>query len=132
MALTHAAFRVAAAVCQVAVATHAAAIAPPARLALAKAVERVTPRHVTVAGRATRPAPVVSPTGAAAGLLVAAGTQRARGGALAPLGTGVRPPALLAAAVAVDGVAAAVPAAFAGVLAQRPPAVGVAGALAGE
>lgn len=132
VALTHAAFRVAAAVRQVTVAPHAAAVAPPARLALAQAVARVAPRHVTVAGCATRAAPVVSPTRAAAGQLVTAGTQRAGGGALAPLGAGGRPPALIAAAVAVDRVATAVPAAFAGVLAQRPPAVGVAGALAGD
>lgn len=132
VAQAHAAERVAAAVLQVTVAPHAAAVAPPARLALAQTGARVAPRQVTLAGRATRPAPVVPPARAAAAQLVAADAQRAGGSALAPLGAGGRPPALLAAAVAVDGVAAAVPAALAGVLAQRPPAVGVAGALAGE
>lgn len=132
MAQARAAVRVTAAVRQVAVAPHAAAFPPPARLALAQAGARVAPRHVTVAGGATGHAPVVPPARAAAGQLVAAETHRAGGDALAPLGAGGRPPALLAAAVAVDGVAAAVPAALAGVLAQRPPAVGVAGALAGE
>lgn len=61
--------------------------------------------------------------------LVAAGAHGSAVAALARLGAGWRPPALITGAVPVDGVAVAVPGALAGVLAQRAPAVGVAGAL---
>lgn len=64
--------------------------------------------------------------------LVTAGPHRADSGTLARLGAGGQRPAHVAGAVPVDRVAVAVPGTVAGVLAQRAPAVGVAGALAGN
>lgn len=61
--------------------------------------------------------------------LVAAQTHGPPADTLTRFGAGRVPPALVAGAVSVDGVAAAVPGALAGVLAERTPAVGVARAL---
>jgi len=127
-----AAGRVAAAVLQVAVAPPVAARPPPDGLAVAHTGALVARRQVAVARGGTLEPPVAPPALTAARQLVAAGPRRAAGDALARLGAGGRPPALVAAAVAVDRVAAAVPGALAGVLAERAPAVGVAGALAGD
>lgn len=67
-----------------------------------------------------------------AGQLFAALTHGPGAVALAPLGAGRRPPAVVAGAVPVDGVAAVVPGTLTVELAQRTPAVGVAGALASD
>lgn len=64
--------------------------------------------------------------------LVTVGAHGAPGDALARLGTGWRPPALVTGAVSADGVALTVAGTFAGVLAQLTPAIGVAGALASD
>lgn len=121
---------VAAAVPEVAVTPPVAARAPPARLALTHPGTVVTGRQVAAArGGALHP-PVASSALTSAGQLLAADTRGPPAGALAGFGAGGVPPALVAGAVSM--VTAAVPRAPAGVLAERTPAVGVAGALAGD
>lgn len=121
---------VAAAVPEVAVAPPVAARPPPARLALAHPATVVAGRQVAAAGGGALHPPVASLALTPAGQLVAAHTRGPRAGALAGFGAGGVPPALVAGAVSM--VTAAVPGAPAGVLAERTPAVGVAGALAGD
>lgn len=67
-----------------------------------------------------------------AGQLFTALTHGPGAVALAPLAAGRHPPAVVAGAVPVDGMAAAAPGTLTGELAQRTPAVVVAGALASD
>lgn len=123
---------VAHAVCEVTVAASVTAGSPPAGLALTHTSALIARRQVAVASDGTFQPPVTSLALTPACELFAAGARSAAADALARLGAGWRPPALIAGAVAVDGVAVAVAGALAGVLAQGTPAVGVAGALTGD
>lgn len=105
---------------------------PPARLALTRSSTLVARGQGAAASNGTLLAPVASLALTSASQLVAAQTHGAPADTLARFGAGRVPPALLAGAVSVDGVAAAVPGALAGVLAERTPAVGVARALTGD
>lgn len=120
--------RVTAAVGEVTVTSPITAGSPPAGLALTHTGTLVALRQVAVARGKTFEAPVALEALTAARQLLAAGARRAPADALTRLGAGRRPPAPVAGAVSVDGVALAVPGALARVLAQRAPAVGVAGA----
>lgn len=124
--------RVTAAVCEVTITSPVAAGPPPACLALTHTSPLVARRQVAVTSDGTFQPPVAPLALAPACQLVTAGAHRAPSDALARLGAGRRPPALIAGAVSVHGVAVAVAGALAGVLAQWAPAVGVAGALASD
>lgn len=129
MAPAEASVGVTAAVLEVAGATPVATGPPPAGLALAGASALVARRPVAAAGGGTLQAPVAPQALTPASQLVAARPRGPPADTLTGFGAGGVPPALLAGAIPVDGVAAAVPGALAGVLAERPPAVGVAGAI---
>lgn len=115
-------------VVEVAVAAAVTARPPPALQALAVARVLVTGGEVAVTAQTTLQSPVVPLAHTLPRHRVTRG--RALGEALAHLGAGARPPALVTGAVAVQWVAVAVVGALALVLAQRAPAFGVAGALA--
>lgn len=121
---------VTAAVPEVTVASAVTAGPPPARLALTHPTPLVTRRQVAAARMGALQAPVAPLALTSAGQLVAAHPHRPPADTLARFGAGGVPPALVAGAVPVDGVAAAVPGALAGVLAEGTPAVGIARALA--
>lgn len=121
-----------AAVAEVAAAAVVTAGPPQARLALTHSGALVARRHGAVARKGTLEPPVASVALASASQLVAAQPHGAPADALTGLGAGGVPPALVAGAVSVHGVAAAAPGALAGVAAERTPAVGVAGALTGD
>lgn len=120
---------VTAAVPEVAGATPVATGPPPAGLALARTSALVARRQVAAAGDGALQAPVAPQALTPASQLVAARPRGPPADTLTGFGAGGVPPALLAGAIPVDGVAAAVPGALAGVLAERPPAVGVAVAI---
>lgn len=124
--------RVTGAVCEVTVTPPVTAGPPPACLTLTHTCSLITLGQVAVASDGTFQPPVAPVALTPACQLVAAGARRPRAAALARLGAGGRPPALVTGAVPVDGVAVAVPDALAGGLAERAPAVGVAGALSGD
>ena len=115
--------------CEVTVTPPVTAGSPPARLTRTHTRPLVAQRQVAVALDWAFEPPVTSVALAAACELVAPGAHRAGADALARLGAGRRPPAFVAGAVPVARVAVAMAGALAGVLAQRTPAVGVAGAL---
>lgn len=117
---------VTAAVGQVTVTPAVTGGSPPPWLTLTGACPLVTGQQEAVTGEGTLQ-PRVSSLAPTPRLLTA-GAHGGPAGALARLGAGGRPPALVAGAVTVHWVAVAVAGALAGVLTQGAPAVGVAGA----
>ncbi len=120
---------VTAAVCEVTVTSLVTAGSPPASLTVTHTSTLITWRHVAVASAWTFQPPVAPTALTAACKLVAAGANGSPAVALTRFGASRRPPALVAGAVSVDGVAVPVSATPASILAQRTPAAGVAGAL---
>ena len=121
--------RVTAAVCEITIAPSVTGGSPPAFSAFTDTGSLITRRQVAVASAGTFLSPVAPVALTLTSQLVAAKAQRCSTDTLAWLGAAWRVPALVACAVSVNGVAATVPATLAGILAQRTPAVGVAGAL---
>lgn len=121
--------RVATAVFEVAVASAVTVRPPPLRQAVTHSGALITRRQVAVARHRAFKPPVAPAALTPTGHLVTASAHRPHADTLARPGAGRRPPALIAGAVAMDGVALSVPGTLAGVLAQRTPAVRVAGAL---
>lgn len=128
VAQTQATGRVTAAVFKVTVTVPVAARPPPARLTLTHTA-LIAGRQVAAAVEEALQPPVTSVTLTPACELVAGGAHRAPGDAVARLGAGWRPPAIVAGAVPVNLVALGVAGALTGVLAQWTPAIEVASAL---
>jgi len=118
-------------VCEVTVTFLVTAGTPRAFHALTHTGTLITRRLVAVTVVGTFHPPVAPAALTPACLLVTVGAVRPPR-AQAWLGAGRRPPAFLTGAVSVDGVAVAMSGALTGVLAERTPAVGVAGALTSD
>lgn len=119
------------AVCEVTVTPPVTAGSPPLWLTLTHTSALITLRPVTLTDARTFQPPVAPVALTPTRKLVTAGAHGSSTVALTGFGAGGRPPALFTGAVPIDWVTVAVPSTLTGELAQRTPAVLVAGALTG-